>query len=86
VSGYQNGGLCSLPEMGFTDPESPMDDFIDEMSAFPKGANDDWVDCFVHGMTYYTRPVEGVEQEDYVVSGEEISIDSLLSTRGTCDG
>jgi hypothetical protein len=31
-------------------------DFIEEHTAFPKGANDDWVDCFTHGCTYYTRP------------------------------
>lgn len=78
ISGYQNAGLCWLPEQGFSDAESPMEDFLDETAVFPKGANDDWVDCFVHGMTYYTRPVQGAEQQEVIVSGEDLVISGDL--------
>jgi predicted phage terminase large subunit-like protein len=73
VSGYQNAGTCWLPERA-----DWLDDFLDETSTFPKGANDDWVDCVVHGLTYFTRPVVGAEQEEVIVSGDEITISSDL--------
>jgi predicted phage terminase large subunit-like protein len=56
-------------------------DFIEEHTAFPKGANDDWVDCFVHGCTYYTRP-HG--EEDYseiaIFDSDEVTISSELDS------
>ena len=58
-------------------------DFIEEHTAFPKGANDDWVDCTVHGLTYYTRPhgeddysEVAVYETDVTVSSELDAIDS----------
>jgi hypothetical protein len=54
-------------------------DFIEEHTAFPKGANDDWVDCFTHGCTYYTRP-HGEEEysEVAVYDNDDVSISPEL--------
>jgi hypothetical protein len=73
ISGYQNAKQVSL-----MDKADWLTDWLDEHSMFPKGANDDWVDCFVHGMTYYTRPVVGNEYEEVIVGGEEITISGDL--------
>lgn len=88
VAGYQEAGLCALPnptmdEDGNIVAVEWVADFIEEHAAFPKGTNDDWVDTFVHGLTYYTRPVDGDEHEevvlhefDHTVSSELDAVDS----------
>lgn len=73
---YQNAGLVALPKPtqkvladGTIDYETVewLADFIEEHAAFPRGKHDDWVDATVHALTYYTRPVNGVEEELTVV-------------------
>jgi predicted phage terminase large subunit-like protein len=56
ISGYHEAKLILLPRGA-----DWVDDFVDSCALFPKGINDDWEDCLVHGITYYTRPTE--EQE-----------------------
>lgn len=53
-------------------------DFIDELRRFPKGANDDWADCFVHGLTYYTRPHGEDDYSEVAVYDESVTISSEL--------
>lgn len=59
ISGYHEAKLISLPK-GATDWKN---DFIDELALFPKGPHDDWVDTLVHGVTWYSRPVEESENQ-----------------------
>jgi predicted phage terminase large subunit-like protein len=75
VSGYQNSGLVSLPLHGADDWKA---DFIDEHSDFDKGKNDDFVDCTVHALTYFTRPIAGEEYEETVVWEDEVTINDTL--------
>jgi hypothetical protein len=56
ISGYHESKLIMLPRGA-----EWLSDFIDEHALFPKGINDDWVDCTVHGVTFYTRPTEDQE-------------------------
>lgn len=74
VSGYQNAGLVSLRK------GAPwLADFLDELSSFGAGAaNDDWTDCVVHGLTFYTRPVDGEELEELVELGIDVQISDEL--------
>jgi hypothetical protein len=78
ISGYQNARQCWLPQYGFSDPECRLEDFVDETAVFPKGANDDWTDCFVHGMTMFTRPMDETEESTIVHAGQDISISDAL--------
>jgi predicted phage terminase large subunit-like protein len=72
VSGYHESKLCLLPK------SAPwLDDFKDELALFPRGPHDDWVDTLVHGLTYFTRPVEDTE-EIYTPDEPEIRISSDL--------
>jgi predicted phage terminase large subunit-like protein len=92
ISGYQEAGMCSLPApmvdvYGNVEPASfaMMDgtvvpwvaDFIEEHTAFPKGVHDDWVDGFVHGCTFYTRPI-GEEYSEVMIDDEDVCINELL--------
>ena len=60
VSGYQAAKLVYLPapivEGGMVYAQPWVADFVDELTAFPRGKNDDQVDCMVHALTWYTRP------------------------------
>lgn len=56
ISGYHESKLIMLPRGA-----DWLDDFVDEHALFPKGVHDDWTDCTVHGVTYYTRPTEDQE-------------------------
>lgn len=80
ISGYQNSGLCALPVGDFPSSNSDGDkaDFVDELADFPKGTHDDRVDMFVHGMTYYTRPVPGQEHEETLIYGEDYTVNPEL--------
>jgi predicted phage terminase large subunit-like protein len=90
---YQNAGLVSLPAPkqhvmtdGSIDFEaSPwVADFIEELAQFPRGKNDDQVDWFVHALTYYTRPVDGVEEEVTVAEDfEDVTLSSELDAADT---
>lgn len=57
VSGYHASKLVSLPR-----DADWVADYVDEHALFPRGVHDDWVDVTVHGLTYYTRPTEDVEE------------------------
>jgi predicted phage terminase large subunit-like protein len=67
ICGYHEAKTISLPRGG-----SWVEDFVDEHALFPGDLHDDWVDCLVHLMTYWTRPVE--DQEQIIHTEEEISI------------
>lgn len=53
-------------------------DFIEELAAFPKGANDDWTDAFVHGITYYTRPHGEEDYSEVAIFEEDVTVSSEL--------
>lgn len=95
VSGYQEAGLCCLPRPqmdSFGNLVEPtyktkdgddlpwIADFIEEHTAFPRGANDDWVDTFVHGLTYYTRPLAHEEHEEIMSEHEHYTISDELDS------
>lgn len=70
ISGYHESKLIMLPRGA-----DWLDDFVDEHALFPKAVHDDYVDCTVHGVTYYTRPTEDQEyvqeyHEPIVISPE----------------
>ena len=44
-----------------------LDDFVEELAAFPRGAHDDQVDALVHGLTYFFLRDDG----ETVVTYEE---------------
>jgi predicted phage terminase large subunit-like protein len=71
ISGYHEAKLIALPRGG-----EWVKDFVDEHALFDKGPHDDWVDCTVHGITYFTRPVE--EHEETIVHDEDVRISSDL--------
>lgn len=71
ISGYHESKLVKLPRGA-----DWHDDFVDEHGLFPKGPHDDWVDCTVHGVTFYTRPVE--EQSQIISHDEPVVISSDL--------
>lgn len=71
ISGYHESKLIALPRNA-----EWIEDFVDEHAIFDKGPHDDWVDCTVHGVTFYTRPVE--ETEQMTVHDEPIVISSEL--------
>lgn len=78
ISGYQNAGLVMLPEGGWGPDAADLEDFLDELSVFDKGANDDQVDWFTHALTFYTRPIDGEEREDVVTFGDDVAITNEL--------
>ena len=62
-----NTGRVSVPEA----PDSQMRLFLEELENFPLCTSKDWVDAFVHALSYASRPaefkpvpVEGVQQYD----------------------
>lgn len=57
ISGYHESKTIALPRGA-----EWVDDFVDEHALFPKGTHDDWVDTTVHGITFFTRPVEKTEE------------------------
>lgn len=87
ISGYQNSGLVGLP-VSLTDEDCwhndlsnvplTVADFIDEHSAFDKGKNDDLVDCTTHALTYFTRPIQGLVEEEILIDGEDYTVSSEL--------
>jgi hypothetical protein len=94
IASYQEAKLCSLPapEIDQFDNVYPaafhlkdgtlvpwVADFQEELAAFPRGANDDWVDAFVHALTYYTRP-HGEDDETAIVvyDSDEVTASSEL--------
>lgn len=93
ISGYQEAGLCRLPApetdiygnvtaSTFTTMDGSVvewvADFIEEHTAFPKGVNDDWVDCFVHGCTYYTRPHGEEDHSEVATFLDDVTLSSEL--------
>jgi predicted phage terminase large subunit-like protein len=75
ISGYHEAKLISLPKGQI----EWKNDFVDECALFPKGPHDDWVDTLVHGVTWYSRPVE--ESEGTVTLdnfGPEMQYESAL--------
>lgn len=69
ISGYHEAKGLLLPSGA-----EWVADFVDEHALFDKGVHDDWVDCTVHGVTYYVRPIH--DQEHRVEYGEAIHINS----------
>jgi predicted phage terminase large subunit-like protein len=73
ISGYHAEKLILLPRSA-----EWKDDFVDEHAIFDKGPHDDWVDCTVHGITYYTREVKDNEHEETIIDDTEVTISAEL--------
>ncbi len=71
ISGYHESKLILLPRGA-----DWAEDFIDSHALFPKGPHDDWEDCTIHAVTYFTRPTE--DHQTVTEHQEQVQIASDL--------